>query len=114
MGGQYLRSGKGRMNAGARGKQVDGRAAKLAKTVQRLKGQHSGINLVGALQAVEVTAVISPLSTPAQRIAPLLQFVHTTLNVSMKVALPPRAPALRIAVPCALDLLPGVGLGVIV
>eukprot|EP00884_Botryococcus_braunii_P009701 jgi/Botrbrau1/18732/Bobra.0386s0055.1 len=39
--------------------------------------------------AIEVTAIVSPLSTPAQRIAPLLQFVHSTLNVSMKVLLNP-------------------------
>ena len=64
--------------------QGGGKAAKLAAALQGLSPQVSNITVEGAGVAVEVWAVLDPLSKTAQRVAPVLQFLADTLQPSIK------------------------------
>lgn len=66
--------------------QGGGKATKLAAALQGLSPQASNIMVEGAGVAVEVWAVLDPLSKTAQRVAPVLQFLADTLQPSIKAS----------------------------
>ncbi|BDA49281.1 UDP-glucose:glycoprotein glucosyltransferase 1 [Coccomyxa sp. Obi] len=67
------------------------KAAKLLTALQGLSPEASNISVPGTGAAVEIWAVLDPLSKTAQRVAPVLQFLADTLQPSIKVFLNPQA-----------------------
>lgn len=70
--------------------QAAGRAAKLADALRGLSPRISNITTAaaggggGGLESVELWAVLDPLSKTAQRVAPVLEFLHRTLRPTIK------------------------------
>ena len=64
-----------------------GKTAKLIAALRGLSPQVSNITVEGAGVAVDIWAVLDPLSKTAQRVAPVLQFLADTLQPSIKASL---------------------------
>ena len=62
------------------------KTAKLLAALQGLSPEASNITVPGAGAAVEIWAVLDPLSKTAQRVAPVLQFLADTLQPSIKAS----------------------------
>lgn len=62
------------------------KTAKLLTALQGLSPEASNITVPGAGAAVEIWAVLDPLSKTAQRVAPVLQFLADTLQPSIKAS----------------------------
>ncbi len=64
-----------------------GKTAKLIAALRGLSPLVSNITVEGGGVAVEIWAVLDPLSKTAQRVAPVLQFLADTLQPSIKASL---------------------------